>query len=224
MAFLFKHKELEISICLNGTKDEIVIPADQLLGFKIINNLNNFNNDLNENHKNKNKSKNVIYNILLKFKPNFKRMYQYHLGGFPYLLDPTVTDDDPTNGKLDQSSFVNLVTTNQNTNELSLKLIESAIDTSWFQKYQLENESIIEDDNQNIYITCVFPTERRAISFPIDASFNQLLKKLEQRFGTKIFKYVYYKNCNNDMIMLSDEAHWKLAKNELIGGNDLKSI
>ncbi|CAJ0915089.1 4906_t:CDS:1, partial [Entrophospora sp. SA101] len=62
------------------------------------------------------------------------------------------TDDDPTNGKLDQSSFVNLVTTNQNTNELSLKLIESAIDTSWFQKYQLENESIIEDDNQNVRI------------------------------------------------------------------------
>ncbi|CAJ0641978.1 8553_t:CDS:2 [Entrophospora sp. SA101] len=65
---------------------------------------------------------------------------------------PAITDDDPTNGKLDQSSFVNLVTTNQNTNELSLKLIESAIDTSWFQKYQLENESIIEDDNQNVRI------------------------------------------------------------------------
>ena len=167
MAFLFRHNEFEISICLNGTKDEVSIPVDQLLSFKVIN-----SNNFNENHKakSKNKNNNNTYNILLKFKQNFKRtvkyfiyiyiyfsssiniimlmtnsnniQYRHHLGGFPYLLDPTITTDGPTNGELDKSSFINL---SANKNKIWI-LIESTIDTLWFQKYQLENESIIEDN------------------------------------------------------------------------------
>ncbi|RIB16755.1 hypothetical protein C2G38_2189040 [Gigaspora rosea] len=70
------------------------------------------------------------------------------------------------------------------------------------------------NDNEvtEFYITCVFLTERRAVLFSQEGSFNQFIEHVQQRFGSSSFNNIYYKNKVDEMISLKDEEDWDVAK------------
>ncbi|KAF0373308.1 serine-enriched protein [Gigaspora margarita] len=78
----------------------------------------------------------------------------------------------------------------------------------------VNNISTIHDNEvTKFYITCVFLTERRAILFSQEGSFNQFIEHVQQRFGLSFsFNNIYYKNKVDEMISLKDDEDWDVAK------------
>ncbi|CAG8560044.1 3222_t:CDS:2, partial [Cetraspora pellucida] len=198
LAFLYRISDAmqsegggEISFCLNGMADEISIPFNQLSGFKITND----------------------GKINLRLKPNFKKTYRHHLGGYPYLLEPTTSTSDPTNGKL--HALHSLLLAPDRSGKLSILTdIEIAIEKLWFRRHDVHNE-LVKDRQNKMYLTCVFPTERRALSYPIDSPYHRLLLDLETRFNLPNSNInLRFKNNYGDMIGLKDEETWRLAKSD----------
>ncbi|CAG8519603.1 21361_t:CDS:2 [Dentiscutata erythropus] len=79
--------------------------------------------------------------------------------------------------------------------------------------YPVVNSTSTVHDNEvtEFYITCVFLTERRAILFSQEGSFNQFIEHVQQRFGSS-FNNIYYKNKVDEMISLKDDEDWDVAK------------
>ncbi|CAG8500094.1 19740_t:CDS:2 [Gigaspora margarita] len=186
----------EISFCLNGMSDEVSIPFNQLTGFKIT----------------------TDGKINLRFKPNVQRTYRHHLGGYPYLLDPTTSTSDPTSGKF--NALHSLLLAPDRSGKLSMLTdVEIGIEKLWFRKHGVHNE-LVKDSHKKMYLTCVFPTERRALAYPIDSPYHRLLFDLETRFNLNASNInLRFKNNHGDMIGLKDENSWKLAKSEANGKN-----
>ncbi|CAG8699623.1 1401_t:CDS:2, partial [Racocetra persica] len=170
----------EISFCLNGMSDEISIPFNQLTGFKITND----------------------GKINLRLKPNFQRTYRLHLGGYPYLLEPTISTSDPTNGKL--HALHSLLLAPDRSGKLSILTdIEIAIEKLWFRRHGVHNELV-----------------KDTLSYPIDFPYHRLLLDLETRFNLPASNInLRFKNSRGDMIGLKDEETWRLAKSEAYSKN-----
>ncbi|CAG8670492.1 hypothetical protein C2G38_2223461 [Gigaspora rosea] len=186
----------EISCCINGMSDEISIPFNQLCGFKITSEKK----------------------IFIKFNPNFKRTYRHHLGGYPYLLDSTILHADPSGGKFNFLRSLTLIPFNSE-DFSKLTNIESEIERLWFKKSGVRNE-FAKDNRQKLYLTCVFPTERRALAVPMDSSYHKLLSLLESRFDLTIDNInLRFRNKRGDVVVLKSDDCWEMAKNEAYGKN-----
>ncbi|CAG8511660.1 11850_t:CDS:2 [Diversispora eburnea] len=185
----------DISICFNNMSNEALIPIDQLCGFKI-------GND---------------GKIFLRLKPDFEVIHHLHLGGYPYLLDPTILDNDPTSdGKFNQLISVILIPYNPTRDFSKLSDIESKIERVWFRTQGIRNE--LQKEGQKMYLTCVFPTERRAMAIPTDSPFHRLCLDLESRFELDSNNLnLRFRNKNGELIGLMDENSWKLARSEATG-------
>ncbi|CAG8656493.1 7388_t:CDS:2, partial [Acaulospora colombiana] len=174
LAFLYKSRDNyegggEISICIERMSIEALIPINQLCGFKITGG----------------------GKINLKFNRNFQVKFLRHLGGYPYLLEPTILEEDPT-GIFD--NLLSVVLASYGSVELSkLSAIEKNIETEWFHKCKVCNE-VDRVDGQK--------------------------ENLKTRFDLKSSKLnLKYKNRNGELIDLKDEDSWELAKNEAYGKN-----
>ncbi|CAG8446100.1 5187_t:CDS:2 [Scutellospora calospora] len=186
----------EISCCLNGMSDEISIPFNQLSGFKILNEKK----------------------ITIKFKLDFRRTYRHHLGGYPYLLDPTILHTDPSDGKFNSLRSLILIPYDSEDSSI-LEKIENDIEKLWFKQNGVRNE-LAKDNRQKLYLTCVFPTERRAIAVPMDSTYQKLLIILETRFNMTMDNLILrYRNKRGDIVVLKGDNCWETAKNEATGKN-----
>ncbi|CAG8512739.1 10547_t:CDS:2, partial [Acaulospora morrowiae] len=143
---------------------------------------------------------------------------------------------DPTNGKLDNATCVICKPMHWVENN-TLLMIEAGVQRLSFD---LTNDEVTENTSKvplpqekppsqgvvvdrapfershhvEFYVTCVFLTEKRAIVFPREGSFNQFHDYIRQRFGLQCNSF-FYKNKVNDMITLKDEEDWKIAKWEV---------
>lgn len=69
-----------------------------------------------------------------------------------------------------------------------------------------------------MYLTCVFPTERRAMAITTDSTFHRLCLDLESRFNLKPNKLsLRFRNKSGDLVGLKDENSWKLARSQASG-------
>ncbi|KAF0534965.1 hypothetical protein F8M41_009757 [Gigaspora margarita] len=100
-----------------------------------------------------------------------------------------------------------------------LSNIESEIERLWFKKSGVRNE-FVKDNRQKLYLTCVFPTERRALAVPMDSSYHKLLSLLESRFDLTIDNInLRFRNKRGDVVVLKSDDCWEIAKNEAYGKN-----
>ncbi|CAG8512403.1 10927_t:CDS:2 [Acaulospora morrowiae] len=192
LAFLYRSYDNyvgggDVSICIESMSIEAAIPISQLCGFKITND----------------------GKINLKFILDFQVNYRHHLGGYPYLLEPTTLKSDPTDGKFDKL-LTAFLTSYDSVEPSKLYTIETNIETQWFRRHGL-------------YLTCIFPTERRAMACPTDSSLHKLCLDLETRFNLRSSKLnLRYKNKNGELIGLKDENDWVLARREASGKSLLR--
>ncbi|RIA97947.1 hypothetical protein C1645_751230 [Glomus cerebriforme] len=191
MAFLYHCNKNIISVCFNKMQCEAAIPLNQLTGFCITSD----------------------EKILIKLKKNYQHYFSHHLGGFPYLLDPTPMDYDPTNNKFDKAQSL-LLTPPSSERLLTLSSLESRIDRLYFCKHGIHND-VITEDGLKMYITCIFLHERRAIAFPFSGTFHKLLDVMESRFGKKSPAIHYRKN--NESIEIKNDGTWRAVKDKAIG-------
>ncbi|CAG8669464.1 29178_t:CDS:2, partial [Racocetra persica] len=65
-----------------------------------------------------------------------------------------------------------------------------------------------------IYITCVFATEKRAIFYPINGTFHHLRLFISRRFPNKRWKKTWFRNSRGCWDKLRNENDWNQAKSE----------
>ncbi|CAG8493465.1 4480_t:CDS:2 [Cetraspora pellucida] len=95
---------------------------------------------------------------------------------------------------------------------MDMDLLSFAEDEPAVLYTEVNNDTMVHDNEvTELYITCVFLTERRAILFSQEGSFNQFVEYVRQRFGSS-FNNVSYKNKVDEMISLKDDEDWDVAK------------
>ncbi|CAG8517385.1 15078_t:CDS:2 [Racocetra fulgida] len=95
---------------------------------------------------------------------------------------------------------------------MDMDLLSFTEDESGVLYTEVNNDTMVHDNEvTELYITCVFLTERRAILFSQEGSFNQFIEYVRQRFGSS-FNNISYKNKVNEMISLKDDEDWDVAK------------
>ncbi|CAB4408799.1 unnamed protein product [Rhizophagus irregularis] len=196
LAFLYRVNKNIVSVCFNRMQYEAAIPLSQVTGFCVTDN----------------------GKILIKMKKNYQHYFCHHLGEYPYLLEPTPMNYDPTGNKFDRAQSL-LLTPHSSVRLPTLSSLESRIDRLYFCKNGIHNEVNTEDELK-IYITCVFPHERRAIAFPINAQFHILLDTIESRFGKKSPIPRYRKN--KEWIEINNDETWRIIKGQAIGKRILR--
>ncbi|GBC06830.1 hypothetical protein RclHR1_07070012 [Rhizophagus clarus] len=190
MAFLYRINKNIVSVCFNRMQYEAAIPLNQLTGFCITDN----------------------GKIFIKLKKNYQHYFGHHLGGYPYLLEPAPMNYDPTGNKFDRAQSL-LLTPHPTERLPTLSSLGSKIERLYFCKNGIHNEANTED-GLKIYITCVFPHERRAIALPVNAPFHELLAVIENRFGkTSIPRY----GKNKEWIEVNNDESWTIVKDQAIG-------
>ncbi|CAG8822527.1 13395_t:CDS:2, partial [Gigaspora rosea] len=65
-----------------------------------------------------------------------------------------------------------------------------------------------------VYITCIFATEKRAIFYPVDGTFYHLRLFISRRFPNKQWNKTWFRNNHGSWIKLKNESDWNLAKSE----------
>ncbi|CAG8603366.1 4222_t:CDS:2 [Dentiscutata erythropus] len=95
----------------------------------------------------------------------------------------------------------------------------SEIEKLCFKKNGIRNE-FTKENRQKLYLTCVFPTERRALAVPMDSSYNKLLLLLESRFNLTIDSInLRFRNKRGDVVVVKSDDCWEMAKSEAYGKN-----
>ncbi|CAG8744508.1 20622_t:CDS:2, partial [Racocetra persica] len=95
---------------------------------------------------------------------------------------------------------------------MDMDLLTFTEDESGVLYTEVNNDTMVHDNEvTELYITCVFLTERRAILFSQEGSFNQFIEYVRQRFGSS-FNNISYKNKVDEMISLKDDEDWDVAK------------
>ncbi|CAG8717741.1 2636_t:CDS:2, partial [Scutellospora calospora] len=77
----------------------------------------------------------------------------------------------------------------------------------------LKSSEVTTIQRKEIYITCVIPTQKRAVIYPYDGLLGHFKFYLKQRFGWK-WERMWYKNEGSERAwtLLNDEDKWKQIK------------
>ncbi|RHZ84404.1 hypothetical protein Glove_82g61 [Diversispora epigaea] len=196
LAFYFKFNEETISICLNSVKDEILIPLNQLVSFKLSSSLQ----------------------ICMKLLPNFHRTYLRR-------EESKVTfkkNKDPTGGLLAGTHSILLTPYNECCPEV-LFLIEAGINKLWFDRFGIVNELKLSTNSPSLSISCYFPHQTKALLllFPKNENFFHFVVYIKGRFKYPL-KRLKYKTRKGDIVSLNDEKDWELAKGSAIIKNTIE--
>ncbi|CAG8664510.1 371_t:CDS:2 [Funneliformis caledonium] len=120
MAFLYRCDQDVVSICFNKMQHEAAIPLSEITGFRTYDG-----------------------KIIIKLKKGYQHSFNHHLGGFPYLLDPTPMIYDPSNNKFGGAQSLLLIPHSSKPSVLSS--LELRIERLYFMKHGIRNEAISDD-------------------------------------------------------------------------------
>ncbi|CAG8556798.1 2589_t:CDS:2 [Diversispora eburnea] len=202
MALLVHAPKREISICLNNMRNEISISMKEIESFRL----------------------GRDFSIVIKLKFNFVRTYYFHSKGFPYRDKPTRTNKDPTNGRLNTLRCFNLKPeTHIGTAEIT-RLDELFKNLLFPQMSQLNQNfppqkyynSVYQNDGikmKEMYITCIIPTQKRAVVYSSDGILSHFKFHVRQRFGWK-WERMWYKSDMGGWYKLEEESDWKNLKRQ----------
>ncbi|RHZ84471.1 hypothetical protein Glove_81g56 [Diversispora epigaea] len=228
MALLVHAPKREISICLNNMRNEISISMKEIESFRL----------------------GRDFSIVLKLKFNFVRTYYFHSKGFPYRDNPTRTDKDPTNGRLNtlrcfnlkpethirtaeitrldelfknllfsqtsslnQTGIINTATTpskKYNSNTFSIAPLKPNFPPQRYYDSVYQNDEI---KTKEMYITCIIPTQKRAVVYSTDGILSHFKFHVRQRFGWK-WERMWYKSNMGGWYKLEEESDWKNLKRQ----------
>ncbi|CAI2177638.1 16358_t:CDS:2 [Funneliformis geosporum] len=189
MAFLYRCDQDVVSVCFNKMQHEAAIPLSEIIGFCT------------------NEGK-----ILIKLKKSYQHSFKHHLGGFPYLLDPTPMIYDPSNNKFDGAQSLLLFP--HSLKPSALTSLELRIERLYFMKHGIRNEAINDDGPK---VRC---KANESIAFPINAPFHRLLIVIESRFGKKSPTLSYLIG-RDDLIPINNDETWQKIKAEASDDNPL---
>ncbi|CAG8627255.1 9858_t:CDS:2, partial [Acaulospora colombiana] len=191
----------EICISLNNAIEEVVIPLDQIMKFRVSNDRD----------------------ITVEFKKNFEKFY------FRYQQGPLNQREqislDPSRGKLDGAQTILFVPAEWVDNNTLIffgegikrlrfdpqnKIKELGINNNFSQN---ENDSYRAPNEKELHVTCSFLTKTYALQVPDDITFEEILNNVQTRYKVEVNpNRVTYKNQVNEIITLIDEEDWEAAK------------
>ncbi|CAG8460218.1 11247_t:CDS:2 [Acaulospora morrowiae] len=202
LALLVKYQRSEISLCLFGFKDELVIPFNQLKGIKM--------------------GKSKVLEISVPH--GFRREYHIHSDGFPYKKNPRVTSSDPTQGIFTNAIGFKLRPKDWE-HENKIALVEAGLNSLCFTNFGRENKLLIskllfdEDELPKITLAegeigfmCIFRGTKLPLSFPYDGTFSEFLDVIREKFDYFPEWVQYLDPTFDDRITVVDDQDWILAK------------
>ncbi|CAG8499072.1 28746_t:CDS:2 [Dentiscutata erythropus] len=237
MALLVRGKSREISICLNNMKDEIVINVKEIEEFRIAKDRDQKAIVL---RLNPNFDRTYLYHSEgYPYKENPVRLYKDPTND--RLTDLSCLNLKPENfiksGELFEiekfikklvieTGQLNKASRNNNWTSHNFRSIKN--DNAYYSKEEpsmmnskgiLQPNSTLKSPNvttiqrREIYITCIIPTQKRAVIYPCDGLLGHFQFYLKQRFGWK-WDRMWYNN-KGFWTLLNDEEEWKRAKKRI---------
>ncbi|KAF0513786.1 hypothetical protein F8M41_017740 [Gigaspora margarita] len=204
-----------ISICFNEMKYEVVIPYEEICKIEVIN----------------------FGKLFLNFRYRFERKYYYRELNHPWMLKRILLYSDPTDGYFDEAvslclrplNSVDYYYAHNVKNEISklsrMKWNNLPKQIRIFHNFQ--NSPEIMNNHRNgtcttrselilneVYITCIFASEKRATFYPVDGTFYHLRSFISRRFPDKQWNKTWFRNSHGSWIKLKNEGDWNLAKSE----------
>ncbi|CAG8556516.1 13607_t:CDS:2, partial [Dentiscutata heterogama] len=200
-----------ISICFNEMKYEIIIPYEEICKIEII---------------------------------NFGKLYYYREINHPWMLKRILLYSDPTDGYLDEAiSFClrplnsvdyyyaqNVKTEINKLSRMKWKNLPKQIGIFHSPKVMIghkngtctqvtiQSSGTITTPSElklnEVYVTCIFATEKRAIFYPVNGTFYHLRLFISRRFQNKQWNKTWFRNSRGIWIKLKNESDWNLAKSE----------
>ncbi|CAG8534704.1 5850_t:CDS:2 [Cetraspora pellucida] len=225
MAFLVRGKTREVSICLHNMKDEIVINVKEIEEFRIAK--GSIVLKLNPNF-----DRTYFYHPNgYPYKDNPVRLYKDptndHLSdlnclnlkpeiftkyGEMYEIEKFVKKLMIETGQLNKATFNNWTARSiRNDDNYYSKEVHSLNSKGTFQHNStLKSSEVAAIQRKEIYITCIIPTQKRAVIYPGDGLLCHFQFYLKQRFGWK-WERMWYNN-KGMWTLLDDEEEWKRVK------------
>ncbi|CAG8541646.1 25232_t:CDS:2 [Gigaspora margarita] len=152
------------------------------------------------------------YEVVIPYEEICKIEYYYRELNHPWMLKRILLYSDPTDGYFDEA--VSLCLRPLNSKQIRI-----------FHNFQ--NSPEIMNNHRNgtcttrselilneVYITCIFATEKRAIFYPVDGTFYHLRSLISRRFPDKQWNKTWFRNSHGSWIKLKNEGDWNLAKSE----------
>ncbi|CAG8637407.1 7432_t:CDS:2, partial [Acaulospora morrowiae] len=187
MVFLFRFNQNAVSLCLNSMRDEIVIPFDQLVSFKVSSSLQ----------------------ICMKLKQDFNRVYlrRERLATQSAILK---VEKDPTGGLLDGTLSI-LLTHNVGVCPQVLYMIEAGINKLWFDRFGVVNEMKVSSNCPSLNICCYLSNQAKEFSFPKNENLFHFIVYLKGYLKYPL-KKLKYKTKKGEIVPLRNESDWESAK------------
>ncbi|CAG8481285.1 10210_t:CDS:2 [Acaulospora colombiana] len=183
LALILEYVRQDIQLCLNEMKDKVIIPLDEVIGFRVT----------------------EYKEMEILFRDNFERSYYYD--GAKTKGDPT--NGLLENAKSLIFTPINYVTLN-NLIAVEAGIAKYRVEK---QTRVLKNNNPQSDLSDEIYITCVLFVERGSMVVPSNITLKTLLELISRRFRLQLNdERVTYKNGAGDIITLKDEEDWRVAK------------
>jgi len=170
-------------------RDEIVIPLNQLVRFKVSSSLQ----------------------ICMKFLPDFKRMYLRHVKS---ATQSTVLkmNNDPTDGLLSGTLSI-LLTHNVGVYPQVLYMIEAGINKLWFDRFGVVNDMKLNTSPPLLHVSCYMPhqQQKKILTFPQNENLFHFIVYLKGNLKYPL-KKLMYKTKKGELVPLSNESDWESAK------------